>query len=176
MTIRSWAGAKQVIFFFVLSVYAHGQITTDTVRYVIDGDTVQFKTMNCRFAYVDTPESGDNPKALKDSRRYNIPLQEIYQAGRLAKRYTKSFIRKGASYSIDVKKRGRYGRNICEIFLEDGKSFNKKIVKDGFAVPFWRYIPLTKKGEYYGAVKQAQRGHKGLWRISPYLMRRMLGE
>lgn len=147
---------------------------TDTVRYVVDGDTVKFKTMNCRFANVDTPESGNNAKARKDIQRFNLSPETVYSAGRIAKNYTKSHIRKGESYRIDVKKQDRYGRNVCEIFLPNGESFNQKIVQDGFAVPFWRYITKHEKGTYYGLAKTAEKRNKGLWKISPKLMLNML--
>ena len=157
----------------LLVTVIQAQTVYEELRYIIDGDTAQFENMRCRFAYVDTPESGNNPKARKDSAKYNIPLDTIYQAGRMAKRYVKSKMRKGQVYRIDVKKKGRYGRNICEIYIDKKTTINDLVVRDGFAVPFWQYIPLSKKPHFVYLLYKAKKEDKGLWQLYPALMRKM---
>lgn len=145
------------------------------VEYVIDGDTVQFDGFNCRLAYVDTPESGNNPKAQREVKKYGIEPSRIYGAGRIAKKYTESHIRKGETYRVKIvsSKKDVHGRSVCEIFFPNGKSFNERIVRDGFAVPFWRYLPMLKKPIYYWLAKKAQREEKGLWRTDHEIMMKM---
>lgn len=165
---------KCLVMAALLATGACAQTEYAKLQYVIDGDTAQFQGIRCRFAYVDTPESGNNPKARKDAAKYNIPIDAIYQAGRLAKRYVKSRLRKGQVYRIDVKKKGRYGRNICEIYLDETTTINDLVVRDGFAVPFWRYIPLSKKPHFVSLSYRARKEKRGLWRIYPSMMQKMI--
>lgn len=145
------------------------------LRYVIDGDTVVFKSETCRLAFIDTPESKRNKKATRDvADCKDVSLDDIVQSGRYAKRYLKSVMRKGEVYNFKKHGSDRYGRSICEIFLSDGSSINDRLVKNGFAVPFWRYI---KSGDVKKRMREnasfAKSEKKGLWRTNAEVMRCM---
>jgi endonuclease YncB( thermonuclease family) len=163
-----------VLFLTFLPVFLFGYMTEEKLRYVIDGDTAQFQSMRCRFSYVDTPESGNNPKALRDSRAMGIPLEDIYDAGRIAKRYVKSRLHKDNYYRIDVKKGMTHGRKICVIYLDEEHTINELLVRDGFAVPFWKYIPKRMRYHYRKLALLAKKEHKGLWRLHPLVMIKMM--
>ena len=166
--------SKVVLFVFLLPALLHGYTTNEKLIRVIDGDTAQFQSMRCRFSYIDTPESGNNPKALRDSRKMGVPLEDIYDAGRMAKRYLKSRLHKGKYYGIDVKKGMTHGRKICVIYLDGGHTINDLLVRDGFAVPFWKYIPKSKRSYFRNLAHLAKKERKGLWRLHPEIMHKMM--
>jgi len=163
-----------ILLLVFLPSFLFGYMTEEKLIRVIDGDTAQFQSMRCRFSYIDTPESGNNPKALRDSRKMGIPLEDIYDAGRMAKRYLKSRLRKGEYYRIDVKKGMTHGRKICVIYLDGDRTINELLVRDGFAVPFWQYIPKRKRSHFRNLSHLAQKEHKGLWRLYPEIMTKMM--
>jgi len=142
------------------------------LKYVIDGDTAVFNQGTCRFAYIDTPESKRNAKATRDVADCpGVTLDDIIVGGRYAKRYLKSAMKKGEEYHIEVKGQDRYHRYICVIYDRDNVSFNDKLVRDGFAVPFWRYIHNTSvKEKMISFVKNAKSTPKGIWRTNPNVM------
>lgn len=143
------------------------------LRYVIDGDTAVFQNTTCRFAYIDTPESKFNQKLQRDISNSGVSPDEVVRAGRMAKGYVESIMQKGAAYRFDVITTDKYGRSVCVIYDFDGATINDKIVKNGFAVPFWRYIPYNVKGKMITLVREAKANQKGLWRASPRVMEMM---
>ena len=159
--------------FFISYAVQAGENIKSELLYVIDGDTAKFKHSICRFAYIDTPEKKNNAKSRKESAKYNIPLDKMYDAGRMATRYTKSLLRKGRTYSIQITGKDRYDRSICVIYLDNHKAVNDMLVENGFAKPFWRYIPLSKKNKFKALSIRAKNNKKGLWRIYPTLMEKM---
>lgn len=162
----------------ILSLLA-GSLMAESLelRYVIDGDTVQFsKDVRCRVAYIDSPESSFNSKAKKDMRKCSgVDKSEMVEAGRYAKRYLKSIMRKGKRYQVNILSRekhrkGSKNRFICEIFDKE-ESINEKLVRNGFAVPWWRYIKNKEVNKrMYAHFAHAKSNHKGAWRTSPAAM------
>lgn len=141
------------------------------LKYVIDGDTVVFHKTTCRLLYIDTPESRKNKKATRDvANCNNVGINDIVEAGRYAKRYLKSIMRRGSFYEVKVKGTDRYGRSLCTIY-SNGQNINDAMVANGFAIPFWRYIknPLVK-AKMIGKVKSAKAKEKGLWQTHPQVM------
>jgi len=168
---------------FILSLNG-AYAETQKLRYVIDGDTAVFAHTTCRFAYIDTPESKHNKKLESDIKRsqYNKKLhkyilnnnsvspQEVVRAGRIAKGYVKSIMHKGSFYDFDIISTDRYGRSICVIYDKKGGTINDRIVANGFAVPFWRYIPSNIKPKMIDLVRRAKAKNKGLWRSNRNVM------
>lgn len=173
---------KKVMILILLMGVSYGD-QMQKLRYVIDGDTVQFQDVRCRLAWIDTPESKPNKKAKKDSqtsRIEGVTVSEIVKAGRISSSYLKSIMQKGHSYRFSVisketfRKKGS-NRSICVIFDDDGYSINHRIIENGFAVPFWRYIKSSVvREEMDNATKQAIQDKKGLWRIYPNVLGGML--
>lgn len=133
-----------------------------TVYKVVDGDTIYFKNkgtlVKCRVAYIDTPESKRNAKAKRDARNCLTTLDYMVAAGKEATLYAKSKMLKGSKHSVRILGYDRYQRAICEI-----DNYNHKAVQDGYAYPYFRYIPKVKRRKYKIAVKLAKMNKNGLW-------------
>ncbi len=64
--------------------------------------------------------------------------------------------------SVRVKETDRYGRSVAEVFLEDGRSLNRELVRAGLA---WWYRRYSKDASL-GVLEQAARENRvGLGRI-----------
>ena len=140
-----------------------------TLKKVVDGDTLYFHsrghTVKCRIAYIDTPESHRNERARrKASACRGVTLDRMVEAGREASRYARNLVSIGKSYRFEVKGRDRYGRSICVVRLPGGETYNERMVKDGYAAPFWKYIPILKVYRFAKLEREAGSGRKGLWR------------
>lgn len=137
------------------------------VTKVVDGDTIYFKdNIKCRLAFIDTPESMKNDKAKKDIRNCSgITLENLVDAGLKSKAYTGEFFKVGSSYKIYILGEDHYGRLVCY-----SEQFNKKIVEEGYALPFYEFIPESKKREYTAALNNSKINNSGLWKSHPSLM------
>tara|TARA_R100000951_G_scaffold28911_1_gene24813 strand:+ start:8600 stop:9007 length:408 start_codon:yes stop_codon:yes gene_type:complete len=100
---------------------------------VVDGDTVDvdidlgFDTWKCgeriRLYGVDTPEC-----RTRDA--------EEKAAGLAAKDYVKRLLHDGGTYTLTTKEKGKFGRYLGVILLEDGTSINAALVKENLAVAY----------------------------------------
>lgn len=161
---------KVIIALFALSALLTAE--SRVLKYVVDGDTVAFKGSKCRLAYIDTPESSRNKKATRDvAKCNNVSLNDIVESGRYAKSYLKSMMQKGSSYQVKVVDVDRYKRDVCIIYDAEGNSINEMIVKNGFAVPFWRYIRSgVVKDRMIDHIRTAKQSNKGIWRTHRNVM------
>lgn len=161
---------KLIITLFALTALLNAE--SRVLKYVIDGDTVAFKGSKCRLAYIDTPESKRNKKATRDvAKCKNVSLDEIVESGRYAKRYLKSMMQKGSSYEVKVVDVDRYKRDVCIIYDAEGNSINEMIVKNGFAIPFWRYIrSASVKNRMIEHIRDSNYKNKGIWRTHRNVM------
>ena len=151
------------------------------LKKVVDGDTLYFhsqgKTVKCRIAYIDTPESRFNERAKREARRCaGIVPQRMVEAGKAATRHAKTLVSVGKSYRFDILGRDRYGRSICIVRLPDGETYNERMVKDGYAVPFWKYVPSSMRRRYKRLADESKVGRKGLWDAYRPLMECVLKE
>ncbi len=151
-----------------------------TLKKVVDGDTLYFrsngKTVKCRIAYIDTPESHFNERAKRESRRCaGIVPQRMVEAGKAATRHAKSLVSVGKSYRFEVKGRDRYGRSICVVRLPGGETYNERMVKDGYAVPFWMYVPASLKNRYKNIMHMTKSRRTGLWKDYYSVMECLIG-
>lgn len=139
------------------------------VTYVVDGDTIYFNSngekIKCRLLYIDTPESKNNKKARRDAKKCNVDVHSIKRAGQDSTYFVRELVRKGENYTIQTDSKDRYGRNLCVIKLKNSHfTLNELIVKRGYAVPFWRYMPNMKTSEKYSnLVNEANRKSVGNW-------------
>ena len=121
---------------------------------------------------------GDTVEVLRDGRSVRIRLAEIdcpekHQAyGDKARAFTAA-LASGKTVSVRVRTTDRYGRTVAEIFLPDGRSLNREIVKAGLAWWYKDYSTDTSLGDLE---KEAARSHLGLWAdpdpIPPWVYRR----
>ena len=124
---------------------------------VSDGDTVQImhngKAEKIRLAGVDCPEK-DQP------------------FGQAAKRFTLDLAAQKV-VTVKVETTDRYGRTVAEVFLPDGQSLNRELVRAGYA---WWYRHYSKDASLGTLEKDARLAGRGLWAdsspISPWEWRR----
>ncbi len=135
------------------------------VARIVDGDTIvvyyQGKYEKVRLIGIDTPESRNNYKTRRDSRRSGIAIKEIIRQGRAATRFVKSVVKKGDFVKIefDVRLRDRYKRLLAYVYLMDGKMLNEVIIRSGYASvmtypPTVRYTDRFVKGYRYAREKK----------------------
>ena len=125
---------------------------------VVDGDTIIINKdgaeTKVRLIGVDTPESvatGNN--AYKNC-----------EEGKIASEFTKSLLN-GVSVSLeyDVSPQDKYGRDLCYVYLEDGKMLNELLLEKGYArlmtvPPNVKYVD-----EFTKIQKTAQEMSEGFW-------------
>ena len=149
------------------------------LKSVVDGDTLYFKSggeeINCRIAYIDTPESKENKKASKDaSKCAGITSGRMVQFGKEATTFAKSFMKIGDKYKIYENGKDQYGRSICIVETPFGL-FNEIMVGEGYAVPFMEYIKENDVKERYEKLLQhAKSNKKGVWGKDPSVMNCLL--
>ena len=139
---------------------------TGTLEKVVDGDTLYFyshgQTVKCRMAYIDTPESHRNERSRKKAGRCkSVTLERMVKGGREATKHGKTLVMTGKTYRFNVIGQDRYGRSICVLRLGD-ITYNEKMVLDGYAVPYWKYIPRPRKRRFKVLVEEAKRKRAGL--------------
>ncbi|MDP3965603.1 MAG: thermonuclease family protein [bacterium] len=135
---------------------------------VVDGDTIVVeingKNETIRLIGLDTPETVD-------------PRKPVQCFGEEASKKAKEILA-GKSVQIEMDasqgERDKYGRLLAYIFLEDGTSFNKLMIAEGFgheytynpstgadAYPIG--LPYKYQEEFKQAEKTARENQKGLW-------------
>lgn len=109
---------------------------------------------------------GDTIKVLQDGvskriRLWGIDCPEMKQAfGTRAKQFTGD-LAFGKTVTLRVHDVDRYGRQVAEIILPDGRNLNREIVRAGFAWWYRQYARHDKELERLeGEAKAAKRG---LW-------------
>ena len=108
---------------------------------IIDADTVKFNDTTCRFAYIDTPESKRNDRAKQKVDNCNgITLETMVDAGKESASYLNSILEKGNTYKYDVISIDKYNRNVCVIWMDNNEMLNEKLVREGYAVPYYYFI------------------------------------
>ncbi len=127
---------------FISSV--HSQTFSGKVIAVKDGDTIEMlvksKTYKIRLFGIDCPER-----------------KQAY--GTRARQFTTNLV--FGKYVKAVKKStDRYGRFVCEIYLQDSISLNEELVKNGYA---WHFKKYSKDERLAEMEMQARENKLGLW-------------
>lgn len=146
------------------------------VKKVIDGDTIAIRSKNmdikCRLKDIDTPEKRSNVKLRKDVGDCSyLAREEMKIAGKYATIYARDTLPIGVRIKYSVHGHDRYGRALCLIYAPNGKLFNLLIVRDGFAIPYYKYIKdRTALRLYEGALQNAKKKRLGSWKTVPHAM------
>ena len=141
-----------------------------TVINVIDGDTISVflegQEESIRLIGIDTPESWENEKVVKDAQRYGITVDEMITLGNIATTFVEVLVEPGDTLIIefDKQRRDEYGRLLGFVFLENGTMLNEEILKAGYAEiitipPNVKYIK-----ELYNAYLDAKENKRGFWK------------
>lgn len=124
---------------------------------VVDGDTIDIsidgKTERLRLIGMDTPETVD-------------PRKPVQCFGNEASKKAKEML-EGKSVKIEADptqgERDSYDRLLRYVYLEDGTSFNKKMIEDGYAYEYTYSIPYKYQSEFKKAEEEARNSNRGLW-------------
>lgn len=128
---------------------------TGTVVNVADGDTVTLRVPDgqrrVRMDSIDAPEEGHDA---------DQPGQPYAEA---ARKHLASLVA-GKTLTAQCYEKDQYGRDVCALILEDGRSANRLQVESGYA---WAYT--ARKGDYLRdkampeLQRQAKDAGRGLW-------------
>ncbi len=143
---------------------------------IIDGDTVKFNDTTCRFAYIDTPESKRNDRAKsKVEDCTGLTLETMVDAGKQSASYLNSILELGRTYKYDVISTDKDDRKVCVIWLNNNEMLNEKLVRDGYAVPYYYFIKdkdIEKQMRFSFAM--AKRNKSGLFKTYESVMQCLL--
>jgi len=124
---------------------------------VVDGDTIKInidgKTETLRLIGINTPETKD-------------PRKPVQCFGEEASGNAKELL-EGKKVRLErddsQSNRDKYDRLLRYVYLEDGTSYNKQIITDGYAHEYTYDTAYKYQEEYKQAQKDAEAASKGLW-------------
>jgi micrococcal nuclease len=129
---------------------------TGKVVKVIDGDTFDLmsdKKIRVRMFGIDSPERGQ---------AFSVKARE----------FTAALIA-GKEINVTIRNNDRYGRSVCDVYLNDGTYVNAEIVKAGYAWLFTRY---SNDDTLAQLEEDARKNKRGLWQednpLPPWEFRR----
>ena len=129
--------------FFSCTIEEH----TGKVVKVVDGDTFDLmfeeKKIRVRMFGIDSPERGQ---------AFNVK----------AKEFTASIIA-GKEVSVVIRNKDRYGRFVCDVYLDDSTYVNAEIVKAGYA---WHFTRYSNDMQLARLQNEARNEMRGLWQDS----------
>ncbi len=136
------------------------------VERVVDGDTLKLSNgERVRLIGIDTPESKDNAKLRKDSKRTGQNAKEIIEMGKRAADFTRKLVEgKEVKLEFDVSQRDKYGRLLAYVYLMDGTFVNAEIMKQGFAQVMTIPPNIKYQDLFLKLQKEARENKRGLWR------------
>jgi len=169
----NYKGMKRLLIFFILAGFALGGIYRGQVIRVIDGDTIYawvegFGRVKIRLIGIDAPEREIGRHALRQTRRWHKPPDEIAYLGWKAKQFLKTLLPKYSKIKVetDVEVFDDYGRLLAYIWKGE-KLINEIMVREGYA-SVYTFPPNVKYVErLIKAQKEAQMEEKGIWAPSP---------
>lgn len=132
--------------FLILLLASTAQATTLSGRVVkvTDGDTIQVlvngKAEKIRLAGIDCPEKKQPFGQAATRHTLKLAAQKIV--------------------TVQVETTDRYGRKVAEVFLPEGQSLNRELVRSGYAWWFRKYSTDQALGDLETEARVARRG---LW-------------
>ena len=175
------------LFSVFLILFLYGSLCfgeTCTLDKIIDGDTIICSGEKIRLIGIDAPESFDNPKARRDSKRTGQDLEAIFTMGKQAKDTLEYILRLAdnkVELEFDVQRKDKYGRTLAYVFLKDlSVDFemwppelyldaqqwvfvNAAMISSGFASPM-TIPPNVQYADLFNVLyREAQVVGRGLW-------------
>lgn len=157
-----------LIFVFLVgcsAIYSNDENKATFVR-VVDGDTlianIDGKEEYVRLLLVDTPETKHSKK-------------EIQPFGSEASELMRIMFQEGDSIRLEygTEKRDNYDRILAYIYTEDGRMFNKELLKRGLARVAYVFPPNDKYAKTFQEIEgQAKKKKIGVWSIDGYVTNR----
>lgn len=128
-----------------------------TVTAVIDGDTIKVALGNeqetLRLIGIDTPETVDPRKPVQCFGKEASAKAKLLLSGKSVRLESDS----------TQGERDKYHRLLRYVFLEDGTSFNKLMISEGYAHEYTYNTPYKYQAEFKQAQKEAEANKRGLW-------------
>ena len=151
--------------FLFISASACTASDTFTVSKVIDGDTIQLSNgERVRLVGLDTPESSDNPKLRRDSKRTGQDVKAIIEMGKKATEFTKQLVEgRQVRLEFDVQQRDKYARLLAYVYLQDGTFVNAQILKAGYAQVMTMPPNVKYQDLFLNLQQEAREQRRGLW-------------
>lgn len=165
------------IFIFLLVLFCsqslHPQKLSEkfkaVAKRVIDGDTMviffEGREETLRLIGIDTPEIGENQKALGEAKRSGKDVKSLLEMGKEAMLFVRGMVKPDETLNIelDIQLRDEYGRLLGYVFLKDGRMLNEEILRAGYAEvvtipPNVKYIKRL-----YNAYLEGKENKRGLW-------------
>lgn len=155
---------KKIVLATIICSVAFAEV--GNFKKIIDGDTIDIGKDRCRLAYIDTPESKVNERLKRKLESCNgVTVETMVQAGESSKKHLSKYLSRGTSYKYEVISKDRYGRSVCEVY-SNGELINLKMVAEGYAVPYFQYIPENKKSLFRKASQEAKKNNNGLYKLN----------
>ena len=128
-----------------------GQAERHRVESVIDGDTVVLTALGTvRLIGVDTPETVD-------------PRRPVEAFGQAASAFLRSLLAEQVvRVEYDQTRTDIYGRTLAYLYLPDGTSVNREIIRRGYGHAYTEF-PFRYMDDYRAAEHEAREAQRGLW-------------
>jgi micrococcal nuclease len=139
------------------------------VKHIVDGDTISVfsggKILKIRLIGIDTPESKENDKALRDSNRSGNDIETIISQGKQATAFIKTLLQEGDAVTLkfDIVKQDKYGRTLAYVYLSDGIFLNDLMISSGYAYPLTIAPNVKYKDLFLKSFQTAREKKIGLW-------------
>jgi endonuclease YncB( thermonuclease family) len=121
-----------------------------TVISIGDGDTLRVEyagwKLTIRVACIDAPEMAQAPY------------------GQQARHALQALLPIGATVTLKVQTRDRYGRTVAEVFAQNGANAGLTLVQQGNAFAYRQYLKQCDEWAYLDREKLAERYRLGVWR------------
>ena len=109
---------------------------------------------------------GDTIKVLHDGvpkriRLWGIDSPELKQPFSARARQFTGDLAFGQAVKVVVRDVDRYGRQVAEVILPDGRNLNEEVVRAGFA---WWFVRYARRDQVFGNLEaEARAARRGLW-------------
>lgn len=134
-----------------------------TVVRVYDGDTLEVRGAGrVRLLGIDTPER-EGTQRDRFYRQWNIPPKKLRRISSEARTFCRRHAEgKRVRLEIESKRRDRHGRLLAYVILPDGRTLNRLLLEEGYAVVYRRF-DFGRKREFMEAEEKARSRRRGMW-------------
>ena len=155
------------------AVIVQGIEDGDTLVVQIDGNIQRLQLIG-----IDAPEDAANAKLTRDMQRTGLDQSALLAIGVLATNHLGSLVVPGDQVVLEgaLTKRDKYGRIPANVFNPAGRSLNRAMVEDGYAVILGRDpLPPDLKADLEIAEAAAIEAKRGIWGRNKAVARKWAG-
>lgn len=144
-------------------VEARSPVLEGIVVRVYDGDTLEVRGAGkVRLLGIDTPEREPSQRD-RFYRQWKVPPKHLRRIAREARTFTIRTVEgKRVRLDVESKRRDRHGRLLAYVVLPDGRTLNRLLLDEGYAVVYRRF-DFGRKGEFMDAEERARTAGRGMW-------------